>query len=246
MKRKSVAIVVVIALIAALAAFAATFMIRIKKEIGMMDPAPTGLVASGVFAILDSFVNLYLVERDGKYLAVDAGTDAKNVRAEMARLGIAPEDVEVLLLTHTDYDHVDAASLFTNARVYISEREEDMLNGKAHKVLFFRNSLKTEHGFLADGEETRIGGWMVRTIVVRGHTSGSACFVVDGKYLFTGDNLSLREGKAAPFNDFFNMDTPTQRADLPKIAGLEGIELLATGHYGTTKAYAGATAGLAK
>ncbi|OHE63577.1 MAG: hypothetical protein A2001_16875 [Treponema sp. GWC1_61_84] len=219
MKRKSVAIVVVIALIAALAAFAATFMIRIKKEIGMMDPAPTGLVASGVFAILDSFVNLYLVERDGKYLAVDAGTDAKNVRA---------------------------ASLFTNARVYISEREEDMLNGKAHKVLFFRNSLKTEHGFLADGEETRIGGWMVRTIVVRGHTSGSACFVVDGKYLFTGDNLSLREGKAAPFNDFFNMDTPTQRADLPKIAGLEGIELLATGHYGTTKAYAGATAGLAK
>ncbi len=245
MKRKSAAIVVVIALIAALAVFAATFMIRIKNEIGMMTPVPTGAVATGVLAVLDGFVNLYFVERDGKYLAVDAGTDAKNVRAEMARLGIAPADVEVLLLTHTDYDHVAAASLFTNARVFISEREEDMLNGKAHKVLFFRNSLKAEHGFLADGAETEIEGWKVRTIVVRGHTSGSACFIVDGKYLFAGDNLSLREGKAAAFNDFFNMDTPTQRAELPKIMGLEGIELLATGHYGTTTAYAKAAAGLA-
>jgi hypothetical protein len=36
---------------------------------------------------------------------------------------------------HTDPDHIDAFHLFNNAKVYMHEDEEQMINGKACKFL---------------------------------------------------------------------------------------------------------------
>ncbi|MCL2137681.1 MAG: MBL fold metallo-hydrolase, partial [Coriobacteriia bacterium] len=71
-------------------------------------------------------------------------------------------------------------------------------------------------------------------IFTPGHTDGSACYVVDGRYLFTGDTLKLEEGSVTLFYDVFNMDNDTQEQSIRKLAGLKGIEAVFTMHNGYT------------
>ena len=46
----------------------------------------------------------------------------ERVTEQLARRGVAPEDIGVVLITHLHFDHVDELDLFTNARIVVSER----------------------------------------------------------------------------------------------------------------------------
>ncbi len=70
-----------------------------------------------------------------------------------------------------------------------------------------------------------------------GHTPGSMCFLIGDKFLFVGDNMSLKNGKIDPFNDFFNIDTKLQSKSLKKLALLTGVEYIFTAHYGYTNEF---------
>jgi glyoxylase-like metal-dependent hydrolase (beta-lactamase superfamily II) len=61
------------------------------------------------------------------------------------------------------------------------------------------------------------------------------CYLVNDKYLFTGDTTALENGKVKPFNKFFNMDTDEEIKSLDKIQNMDRVELILTGHYGYTK-----------
>jgi glyoxylase-like metal-dependent hydrolase (beta-lactamase superfamily II) len=75
----------------------------------------------------------------------------------------------------------------------------------------------------------------IRVIHTPGHTPGSVCYVVGNDYLVTGDNLIVAEGKAAPFLNKFNMDTPAQVNSLKGLPDLKSFKYILTGHYGVTK-----------
>jgi hypothetical protein len=55
--------------------------------------------------------------------------------------------------------------------------------------------------------------------------------------LFTGDTLTLRNGRVHPFYRLLNMDTNTQRESIRKLAGLQNVALLCTAHTGCTTDY---------
>ena len=209
------------------------FGLRVAAASREFTPRPTGKVNSEITAILDQNVNMYVLEKDGKYMAVDAGTSKSHIASELKRSGIDPQKVTALLLTHTDFDHTAAVSLFRNAEVYISKPEENMINGKIHRALIFNNSLKRIHHLLGDGEEIKIDGWNVKIIVIPGHTSGASCYLIDGKYLFSGDSTALTKGETTHFNSFFNMNTDEQIVSLRKLEDIQQIELVLTSHYGT-------------
>jgi hydroxyacylglutathione hydrolase len=204
---------------------------KFNSETKSMSPVETGKIADTVYAVRDTFVNMYIV-KDGKVLiAFDAGNDKKNIVKEFGKLQLDPNDVKAVFLTHTDADHTAALSLFKNAAVYISVPEEDLLTGKQKRFLFFRNSLDTPYSLLKDRIVVKIGSTEVKMILVPGHTTGSAAYVVNGKYLFTGDTLSLKNGHVALFNDFFNMDSAREAESISSLKKLTGIESIYTAHY---------------
>lgn len=216
-----------------------------SREMAKLRPIETGEIAPGIFALRDDFIDIYLVRSGDEYLAIDAGNSEKGVIAGLAELGIPREKVTTVLLTHTDYDHVRGIGAFPNAQVYIPEGETVMIDGSRYKKLFIKNSLSVPYKTLVGGETVSLGPWTVRTIPVPGHTLGSACYLVDGRLLFTGDSIAIESGLATTFNDFYNMDTETQARALPALTKLGEVEWVLTAHYGASNDYRGIFARIA-
>lgn len=209
---------------------------KMMSETKKMHPSDTKEIIEGIYAIKDdTFVNMYLIKTNDSYIAIDAAMNLKNVKKEMDKLNIAPERVAAVFLTHTDSDHVGAIKLFKNAKVYISSAEEQMINGKTVRAAFImKNKLNSAYKMIADNQVIDIAGLKVKGILTPGHTPGSMSYIINGKYLFTGDTLSLKNQKAELFNEFFNMDSPTEEKSIKKLAALPDVKYIFTAHYGYT------------
>lgn len=225
---------IVLLILVVLAAGSFLYLRAMNAELAKMNPLDTQEVIPGVYAVRDQYVNLYLVRCPQGLIAIDAGIDPGHILTGMEQLGLNPADVTALFLTHTDTDHVGAVNLFEKAQVYIGEDEEQMVNGQTKRAYVFSNPALRDHKTLSDGQRLQAAGCTVTAIAAPGHTRGSMAYLVDPGYLFTGDTLSLKEGRAATFNDFFNMDTPRQRESLEKLARLADVTYVFSAHYGYT------------
>jgi glyoxylase-like metal-dependent hydrolase (beta-lactamase superfamily II) len=208
--------------------------LKMLSETRKMSPAATGEIISGVYAVKDSYVNLFLIKGNEGYVAVDAGNDLEEVRREMQKLSIDPQKVLAVLLTHTDLDHTAALDLFANAKIYLSRAEEQMINGKTPRFAVFKNKKIAHYELLADHQTINIAGLNIRGIATPGHTPGAMSYVINDACLFVGDTISLKNGRADLFNAFFNMDSETQKTSIKKLATLPNIKYVFTAHYGIT------------
>ena len=214
------------------------YMIKAKSEIKQLNPVETKEIVGNIFSVKDSFVNLYLIKNSSQYIAIDAGNNLEAISGELKKLKIDPDKVIAVLLTHTDGDHVAAIKLFRNAKVYLSRPEEQLLNGKKSRFFIFGNKIDTKTYALIDDQQViNIGNTKIKGIITPGHTAGSMCYLVNDKYLFTGDALSLKNGKIDRFNEFFNVDTKTAIASMAKVATLPDAEYIFTAHYGFSNDY---------
>ncbi len=80
-----------------------------------------------------------LIQGDGHNILVDTGINmsdpakaalwsqlipvCKGVEWALAQVGLTPDDIDTVLLTHAHIDHVGGVELFKNARIYIQQRE---------------------------------------------------------------------------------------------------------------------------
>jgi glyoxylase-like metal-dependent hydrolase (beta-lactamase superfamily II) len=200
-------------------------------------PEETGRVAGNLFVIRDKDVNLFIYRDVENVVAIDAGYNSKKIEDEFKKIGINPEEVTHLFLTHTDHDHVGRIDLFKNAKLYFSKDEEQMINRTTPRLFYFyyNPKINKEYHLITDGEIIRVGKIKVKAIATPGHTPGSMCFLINEHILLTGDTVTLRNGKVYPFYSFFNMNTKTQRKSINKLAKLENIWVLCTAHTGCTK-----------
>ena len=239
MKKKIKIVLIVTASIIVLCLLVgAGFFYRFNSETKKMHPVGTGNIVSDIYAIKDEFVNMYLIKDSNQYIAIDAGKDTEVVSEELRKLHIEAEKVVAVMLTHTDMDHVAGLALFKNARIYLSKQEELMLTGKKQKIPFVSNKIcRNDYSMLDDRQILKIGNVKIVGILTEGHTSGSMCYLVNEKYLFTGDILSLKAEKIGPFVRFFDLDHGIANKSISKITGLPGVEYLFTAHHGYTKDY---------
>ena len=207
-------------------------------------PAATGRVAENVYAVQVADANLFIYADGEHAIAIDAAYAGDALQKELQRIPIKPESVTHLFLTHGDVDHTGGLEMFPNARVYLSEDEEQMIDGTAARLLGFYHSPKLEraHDLLADGDVVTVGSIKVQAIATPGHTPGSMSFLVDDGVLFTGDTLVLQNGLVYTFYRLLTMDIATQRDSIRKLATLEHVALLCTAHTGRTSNYAQAMA----
>ncbi len=211
---------------------------KLKSETKKMYPVETGKIVDNIYAIKDEFVNMYVVEDSNQYLVIDAGKNIDVIAAEFKKLNIDPDKVVAVLLTHTDMDHVSGIPLFKNAKVYLSKQEVMMLTGEKQKIPGMSNSIsRKDFILLEDKQNLKIGNENSFCILTEGHTSGSMCYQVNDKYLFTGDILSLVDGKLGPSVKFFDMDHEMATKSISKITKLPNVAYIFTAHFGYTNNY---------
>jgi glyoxylase-like metal-dependent hydrolase (beta-lactamase superfamily II) len=206
---------------------------KAQSEVKTMNPVETGEIVENILVVKDSFSNLYLIKDSLNYIAIDAGNKTDVIAEELKKLNINPDMVSAVLLTHSDGDHVAAISLFKNAEVYLSEQEEQLINGEGSRFLFFGNRIDTEEYTLVEDQQIfSVGNLSIKGILNPGHTPGSMSYIINDKYLFTGDALSLKDGKIQRMNEFFNMDTETAVKSMKIITKLPNVEYIFTAHHG--------------
>jgi hydroxyacylglutathione hydrolase len=217
-------------------AFAAIFLFNFLTATKAMTPADTSAINDSVWCIRDRFVNAFIFKGEKNYLLVDAGIGKKTFQNEMEKLGIQPEQVTTLLLTHTDGDHTGSIALYKNATIFLHRDEEQMINGTTGKTKFSKTKWKYgPYNLLSDNDSLNIDGLGIKTIHTPGHTPGSVCFIIGNDYLVSGDNLIVVNGKYEHFNDRFNMNTAEQIESLKLLPEPASFKYILTGHYGVAK-----------
>ena len=118
----------------------------------------------------------------------------------MGWLGINPASIRQILITHQDTDHVgaveaDSPGLFQKAVLYVGEIENRYLTGAVRRRVIYRLyklpqvTIRNEKVLLQDGQILEIDGIRIECFLVPGHTWGHMVYLIDDKYLFTGDTL---------------------------------------------------------
>ena len=137
---------------------------------------------------------IYLIKTGNRLILVDAGSetmpgfDMKDfigpVKA-LQNIGISPEEITDLIITHAHHDHIECAKYFKSAVIYIQKDEYE--SGK---------------GYLADNlnirtfdEEMQICGG-IEAVKIGGHSKGSSIVEItdaDNKYIIAGDECYMRD-----------------------------------------------------
>ena len=211
------------------------------------NPLATRAITENVYAVQTGTANFFLIRGNSGHIAVDAGSSKEQASRELYILGISPKDVLAVFLTHSDIDHIAAISLFPNATLYLSAYEVQLIDGTTRRasgrllfiftVFSMLNLNDNNPGFphefitLTHDEKIEIDGVLIQGILTPGHTPGSMSFLVDDRYLFTGDTMSLINGRAARFFHLFDMDNNQARESISKIATIPA-QYIFTSHHG--------------
>ncbi len=187
-----------------------------------------------------SSFNVFLIRKNGKQILVDAGNGGRKgtLVRRLRSLGIAPERIDAVLLTHMHGDHIgglltsDNKAAFPNAAIYVSEPERGYWAKQKNAALaqqVLRVYRKHLHVFPFNSSVSE--GFTARDAA--GHTPGHTIFEI-GKIRFIGD---LVHGAALQFADpgicaVYDMDRTRAVAVRRRVMedAAAGREIIAGGH----------------
>jgi glyoxylase-like metal-dependent hydrolase (beta-lactamase superfamily II) len=212
------------------------------KEEYMFIPIDNEKIGENIYALRDGEVNAFLYKKENVIVAIDCGyKDSENISKAMEHFNISEDDVLHLFITHLDIDHAGGIDkkcrrIFKNAKIYIGKVEK-----KLHRKKFgFTGSklpIQLPDGcvLLNDMQTEFVGKIKIQAILVPGHTLGHLCYLIDDKYLFTGDSIILLKGKGYCFYNQWNVNSKLNIKSLKKLKMLAGITLVITSHSGYTE-----------
>ena len=137
--------------------------------------------------------NAFLLDTHGKKALIDTGRGG-DLQAGLKAAGVAPGEIEAVLLTHSHADHVGGllaadgkTAAFPNATVHITSAELDFWRASRPENAAACEAANTFALITPDGETPVLPG--VVALDAAGHTPGHAAFLVDGTHLVAGDLL---------------------------------------------------------
>ena len=168
------------------------------KEI--FKPLNTGWIDENVACVREWVANIFFYQKGETTIMIDAGYNYDRLAEKMGWLGIDPKSIRHILITHQDTDHIgaveaDSPGLFKKAKLYIGETENRYLTGEVRRKVIYhlyklpQVTINNKKQLLRDGETLRIGDIKIHCFLVPGHTWGHMVYLIDGKYLFTGDTI---------------------------------------------------------
>lgn len=175
---------------------------------------------------LDIVMSCYLIRHGDDWLLWDAGLPKKYLAGpivegtfrtgldrtivdQLKALGLRPEDITYVAVSHAHFDHAGQVNDFPNATLIIQRAELDaMADTATASQHYIDGALFSTHvagGSLkrvkvVDGDVDLFGDGTLKTIWTPGHTPGSMALLVDlkhaGPYVLSGDQWHFSENHA--------------------------------------------------
>ena len=175
-------------------------MSRIYRGKEIFKPLNTGWIDENVACVREWVANIFFYRRGETTIMIDAGYNYDRLAENMGWLGIDAKSIRHILITHQDTDRVgaveaDGLGLFKKAKLYIGEIENRYLTGEVRRRVMHRLyklpqvTINNKKQLLKDGETFKIGNIKIHAFLVPGHTWGHMVYLIDDKYLFTGDTI---------------------------------------------------------
>lgn len=196
--------------------------------------------------------NCYLVRRGDDWLLWDTGVPdewakskdgvagSPGVRGfihrplidQLAEIGVRPDDVTILALSHGHFDHTGNARKFTKARWLVQQVEYDaMLGPDARRYRFMPELYDTLRGNPVEklnGDHDVFGDGSVRILSTPGHTPGHQSLLVrlakHGPVLLSGDVAHFAANMAFRRVPQFNVDKDASRTSMDRVEELAKTE----------------------
>ena len=157
-------------------------------------------------------------------------TERESLDQALQDIGVSPEEIDMVILTHLHWDHASNNRLFPRARFIVQKKEYDYLMAPEPEVkpgYDLSRVLKTKYE-LVDGDSDIIPG--ISVVLAPGHSAGMQCVVVEtraGKYILGGDLITLFENwEAKPHvPNGVHYDLKTILESLDKIDRIQGAVL---------------------
>ena len=171
------------------------------------NPISTGKIIDNLYVVKTGTVNFYIYKNDYDIICIDSGFGKNIILRELTSLGLSPDSITHLFLTHSDIDHISGAQLFQNAKIYLSADEEQMITREKARMFgrIYNPKIKGMYNLLDDNNEVDVGSIKVRVIATPGHTPGSMSYLVNESVLFVGDTFRLIDNKIYPMRQFINI-----------------------------------------
>lgn len=200
--------------------------------------------------IPDSHVYVIGDPGSGDLSVVDAGLTGKGPYKanSIKRLGIRPEDIKRIIMTHTHLDHIGClAELqkdFPGAELWVHKLEADLLEAGDDRAVYgmemFKGMCQTQFGLNADafkfkvdrklegGETLEIGNMIWDVLFIPGHSMGGiALYEPVAKILIPGD-VVYADYAIGRF-DLYGANAAELKDSLDKLARLD-VDILLPGH----------------
>lgn len=188
-------------------------------------------------------VNAYLDTSDGVTL-VDTGTpwDAGTIRGALEQTDLTLRDVDRVLITHYDVDHVGGLHALApdlDATAYMMEPDRSYLTGdgkpglRNHKALFHRLArlIVKKPGIDIESVEDGDAVGAFEAIHTPGHTPGHTVFLDRGRGVcYLGDLVMESDGAFKIPNRFLNYSTKQVRDSVMELAGEAEFDVGCMGH----------------
>jgi glyoxylase-like metal-dependent hydrolase (beta-lactamase superfamily II) len=143
----------------------------------------------------------------------------KKLAAQIEELGIKPDDIKSLAVSHTHPDHIGNVEMFPKAMLYVQKAEYDWPNPLGV------GRFKPEHPVTKlDGDKDVFGDGSINIISTPGHTPGHQSLLIKlpktGALVLSGDAVHFKsnwDNRGVPANNF-NQDQT--KASMDKIAAI--------------------------
>lgn len=227
-----------------------------KKEMSRMyrgkeifKPLNTGWIDENVACVREWVANIFFYRRGDTVLMIDAGYNYDRLAEKMGWLGLDPAQIRHILITHQDTDHVgaveaDSPGLFKEATLYVGEVEDRYLTGQVRRKVIYhlyklpQVTINNRKILLRDGQVLDIDGIRIECFLVPGHTWGHMVYLIDDRYLFTGDTIWFGADGGYSFISALAEDNHLAVRSLAaleeKLRGRGLHPLIITGHTGWT------------
>ena len=183
---------------------------------------------------LDIQMMVWLVRGEGRNVLVDAGfyrdRFLKSWKVEaylkpseaVARLGVAPEAVTDVVISHAHWDHLDGADLFPKARIWIQREEYEYYRDPAHQpnsgvfsedIELLQRAEREGRLQLVEGDDQEIvpgiraylGGRHTRASQYLSVTTAAGTVVLASDNLYLYENLERRRPIAQTWDSVSNL-----------------------------------------
>ena len=205
--------------------------------LSIFRPTATQKITDNLYVVLCGVVNFYAYTTDAGTILFDTGINSILAKRGLEKLSISPDSVKYIFLTHSDFDHAGGLNAFNSAKIYIAKSEVPMINGETPRRFFLYNTRLSSYNTMSDGETITIGKTKIQLFDTPGHTIGSASYLIDNRFLISGDLLRISKGgKITPFLWLMNMNHSQDIKSIEMMKNhIENAEYLLTAHTGVYK-----------